>query len=168
LYLFVIDPGTRTGIAWGSVSLAGGSVRDALSECQVQSLTFEGDTIDQAMAIERQFYEFMYKDRDQPHKPIHVIVEDFILRKMTSDRELLDPVRVATAFLTILRSEYQSERYDVTYQQPSAMASITSDRLRLWNLWIRGSDPALEHQRDARRHFAAYVAGQVRVSSSTG
>jgi hypothetical protein len=43
----------------------------------------------------------------------------------------------------------------VTFQAPSdAMTFATSERLKRWGLWVKGK----EHERDAWRHLATFVA----------
>jgi hypothetical protein len=157
--VFAVDPGTRSGVAWGSVPTSG-TIKERLCAAEICSATFEGSPRQQAIHIEENLYNFL--DR---YGAVDLVIEDFILRKMTADRELLDPIRITSGLLALIdfQSEYNG-KIEIHFQQPSMMASITSDRLRLWNLWVRGSDPALEHH----RHLAAFVAEQVRVSSGTG
>jgi hypothetical protein len=155
--IFVIDPGTKTGVAWGSAGQVG-TVASRIAAGSVESRTIEGGFIQQTAQLTGLFDVYMRKA-----EKVHVVVEDFILRKMTSGRELLDPVRVASGFLAVLYDSF-APGFDVTWQQPSAaMTYATNNRLREWGLWIRGSDPALEHQRDARRHFCLYVADRARA-----
>lgn len=161
-YLFAVDPGTKTGVAWGSAGTSG-TVRQRLAMGEVKSLTIEGYFIEQVEQLTELFYLFA---KDLPR--VNVVVEDFILRKMTSDRELLDPVRVSSGFLAVCNDSF-SPHYNATWQQPSAaMTYATNDRLREWGLWIKGSDPALEHQRDARRHFCLFVADRARAEQRRG
>lgn len=155
--IFVVDPGTKTGVAWGSAGRLG-SVRERIAAGSVESCTIEGDFLDQTAWLIEIFDDWS----ERLERPIHVVIEDFILHKMTSDRELLDPVRVTSGFLAVMHDSFAPE-FDVTWQQPSAaMTYATNDRLREWGLWIRGSDRDLEHQRDARRHFCLYIAEQIR------
>jgi hypothetical protein len=161
IHIFVVDPGTKTGVAWGSAGRLG-TVRERIAAGSIESCTIEGDFIEQVEQLGDLYAQFI---TDKPRKHFHVVVEDFILHKMTSDRELLDPVRVASGFLAVLNFGF-APRFDLTWQQPSAaMTYATNNRLREWGLWIRGSNRDLEHQRDARRHFCLYVAERIRASA---
>lgn len=92
--------------------------------------------------------------------PLVVGVEDFILRRSERSRNLLSPVRVASAFQYTLWDRGRA----VVWQQPNEMAVVTAERLRLWKLWYRGfgtRDGA--HARDALAHCLVWLkkrAGQ--------
>ena len=81
-----------------------------------------------------------------------VIIEDFILRLGTKDRQLLAPVRLAAR----LEDRLYSSGFggEIVYQTPSdAKSIVTDDRLKHWGLWHVGSP----HIRDAWRHMIKYL-----------
>lgn len=76
-----------------------------------------------------------------------VVVESFILRKFSSDEDLLSPVRLTA------KLEYGLWLLDRTCfkQQPSeAKSTATDDRLKAWGLYR--SEGGEQHARDAVRH----------------
>lgn len=86
--------------------------------------------------------------------PVTVGIEDFILRRSERSRNLLSPVRVASAFQYTLWDRGRV----VVWQQPNEMAVVTAERLRLWKLWSRGfgtRDGA--HARDALAHCLVWL-----------
>jgi hypothetical protein len=81
-----------------------------------------------------------------------VVIEDFVLRQMRMDRELLSPVRVTSALGYLLWK--QGRDYHV--QQPAdAKKTCTDDRLKSWGMY----DPygSLRHARDADRHAILFL-----------
>ena len=83
-----------------------------------------------------------------------LIIEDFLLRKRTADRELLSPVRL-TAVL-----EWSVEdlglQMSLHRQQPSEAAAVaTDDRLKDWGLYKRAG--GMGHARDADRHSITFL-----------
>ena len=81
-----------------------------------------------------------------------VIIEDFILRLGTKDRQLLAPVRLAAR----LEDRLYSSGFggEIVYQTPSdAKSIVTDERLKHWGLWHVGSP----HIRDAWRHMIKYL-----------
>jgi hypothetical protein len=81
-----------------------------------------------------------------------LVIEDFILRERTKDRNLLAPVRLSAGLVQeVLRSQ---QLIGLTYQSASdAKSVVTDDRLRALGLWIRGQ----QHARDACRHLALFL-----------
>lgn len=156
--IFALDPGTKSGVACGIVG-SSGTVIERLTGAKIKSVTLEGDFVSQAREARRLFDRFYYgNDRDT-----FVVIEDFILREQSKDRELLDPIRVASAFLALIEGDVTLE--EIHWQQPSqAMTYATNERLRHWGMWLKGSDKDLEHQRDARRHLCLRVAEMIRTS----
>lgn len=79
-----------------------------------------------------------------------MVVEDFILRKMSKDRELLSPVRITAKVehsLWLRKSSY-------FLQAPSeAKTTATDERLKSWGL----HRPGEEHARDATRHAITFM-----------
>lgn len=81
-----------------------------------------------------------------------IVIEDFQLRTMRMDRELLSPVRVTAA---LGYSIWLSGR-DYHVQTPADAKRIcTDDRLKAWGMY----DPAgnLRHARDADRHAILFL-----------
>lgn len=79
-----------------------------------------------------------------------VVIEDFILRKMSKDEDLLAPVRlIAKIELLLWQEGIRSFR-----QQPSeAKTTATDERLKSWGLYVPGE----EHARDASRHSITWL-----------
>ena len=93
-----------------------------------------------------------------------VVIEDFVLRKYTKDRDLLAPVRITARIEQIveLLREYGYAKEDVAAgrvlpmfkQQPSlAMSTCTDERMRRWGLWT----PGKPHANDALRHAVTFL-----------
>lgn len=81
-----------------------------------------------------------------------VVIEDFNLRQMRMDRELLSPVRITAA---IGYAMWLAGR-DYHVQQPSDAKNVCSDeRLKQWRMY----DPngGLKHARDADRHAILFL-----------
>lgn len=81
-----------------------------------------------------------------------VLIERFILRKFSSDEELLSPVRL------ISKIEYGLWLLDQTFfqQQPSEAKSVATDqRLKDWGLYK--SEGGMQHARDADRHGITFL-----------
>lgn len=100
-----------------------------------------------------------------------VVCEDFVLRKFSSGRELLSPVRVTAKFALGLRMYFPNPRRAIIKQQPSlAMSTITDDRLRRMGLYTPLSGQ--EHARDAVKHNltwlkrAKQMAVQAKITAS--
>lgn len=81
-----------------------------------------------------------------------LVIEDFILRERTKDRNLLAPVRLSAGLVQeVLRSQ---RLIGLTYQSASdAKSCVTDERLRSLGLWIVGQ----QHARDACRHLALFL-----------
>jgi hypothetical protein len=83
-----------------------------------------------------------------------VVIEDFILRKQSMDRELLSPVRLTAALEWAI--DESGIPYHLDRQTPSeAKGGATDDRLRKWGLYKRAG--GLEHARDADRHSIVFL-----------
>lgn len=82
-----------------------------------------------------------------------VLIEDFILRVSSGDREVLSPVRITAKveFGLFLAGGIPSFR-----QMPSEAKSVATDeRLRSWGFYQRKG--GLEHARDADRHGLTWL-----------
>jgi hypothetical protein len=79
-----------------------------------------------------------------------VLIEDFVLRMMSPDRDLLSPVRITA------KVEHLLWQRELTFfkQMPSeAKTTATDDRLKSWKLY----KPGEEHGRDATRHAITFM-----------
>jgi hypothetical protein len=81
----------------------------------------------------------------------HVVIEDFLLRERTMERNLLSPVRFTAAFQVLL-CQHQW-RMKCVLQSPSDKSVINDDRLRKLGLWAVGQ----QHARDALRHMMLWL-----------
>lgn len=76
--------------------------------------------------------------------------EGFILRMLSTDPALLEPVR----FLAVLEDRLRGTGQGLEVQSPGdAKSTITDARLKLWGLYREGQ----EHGRDAQRHALLYL-----------
>jgi hypothetical protein len=81
-----------------------------------------------------------------------VVIEDFTLRTMRMDRELLSPVRVTAA---LGYNIWMSGR-DYHVQQPSDAKRVCTDaRLKAWGMYDSAGN--LRHARDADRHAILFL-----------
>lgn len=81
-----------------------------------------------------------------------VVIEDFVLRQMRMDRELLSPVRITSA---VGYAMWRKGR-DYHVQSPTdAKRVCTDERLKEWGMY----DPygGLRHARDADRHAILFL-----------
>lgn len=81
-----------------------------------------------------------------------LVIEDFVLRERTKQRNLLAPVRLTAA---VAQEVLLSDRLiGVTIQSPSdAKSVVTDERLKQLGLWQTGQ----VHARDACRHLALFL-----------
>jgi len=83
-----------------------------------------------------------------------IVIEDFILRKKSMDRELLSPVRLTAALEWAI--DASGFPYYIDRQAPSeAKSQITDERMKRWGLYKRAG--GMEHARDADRHSILYL-----------
>lgn len=110
--------------------------------------------VDQMVQLVREAWSFL---REGAGDLLAVVNEDFQLRQFSTDRNLLSPVRINSAFRYTMRGS----GVPCFLQQPSdALFSITDERLRLWNLWQEHpgkTKKELDHRRDAQRHGIFFV-----------
>lgn len=163
--VFVLDPGGSSGLAWGRVRDEGTvAERLAAREWAGSDTLVDPDWMTQARVISRQWANF----RAACHRaglPAYFVCEDFILTHLgSSERTGLYPVWIAAAVVGYrngMADAYELGGFgpaapvDTVWQQPSqAKTYATDDRLKRWGLWVKGR----EHERDAWRHFAYFVA----------
>lgn len=152
-----VDPGTGTGVAW-CVCDATGTITTRMGQppSPPQSACLRGSYVDQAdrlCAILRGFKNTANATQRRTKEDVSIIVaiEDFVLTRFkSSEREGLDPVRVTSAFITMMEERRLQRGVKIVYQSPSDSMIYTNDRLRHWGLWKVGAE---EHERDAMRHM---------------
>lgn len=87
-----------------------------------------------------------------------VVIEDFVLRKFSKDRDLLAPVRITARIEQVIETlrdcAPEKPKLPVFKQQPSlAMGVCTDVRMRRWGLWT----PGAPHANDALRHAVTFL-----------
>ena len=156
-----VDPGTHTGVARGLFDKSD-SVWDGISAGDWETYEVTGPPADQAWEIMGEFLDWR-KALCSGGTPVTtvLVVEDFVVRLgqgASSKRELLDPVRVASAMEALCITRSGLRWMTIEYQQPSEMVTYSSDRLRAHDLWIRGAG---DHRHDALKHmirrYAAWI-----------
>jgi hypothetical protein len=144
--IFAVDPGRTTGIAAAYVTLAGTLKETLLASKRKKSLEVEGDWDQQAKLIADLMNRFTYTanvEAGMSFQQIHFVFENFQLRTQNAD---LTPVWIAAGAVMAYGS-----LADIKWQEPShAKSFATNSRLKLWGLYVVGS----EHERDAWRHLA--------------
>lgn len=182
--ILTIDPGGKSGLAWGWFNLeadsVGSAIRRAKARGSFHSMELSGDPVSQGLVCAALYYEFVFKSHTEyglPYSDIHVVVEDFQLRQKHAE---LSPVEITAVFEACLRQEVDLDELRKTdhpektdhavkvrtisgscvsvepsRQQPSAaMTYATNQRLRDWGAWVVGS----EHARDAVRHLCVKLS----------
>lgn len=148
--VFAVDPGGTTGVAAAYIEPKV-TIKETLLSLPVRkSVEVEGDWIEQADQIATMMNEFVYNAHvgaGIPHKRIHFVFEDFVLRMPARTTNLTSVWVIACAV-----GRYgPMNGVDVAWQSAGDAKSFASDsRLKLWDLWVRGST----HERDAWRHVA--------------
>jgi hypothetical protein len=102
---------------------------------------------------ERRCVQMLLSDVLYPWYGAALVIEDFLLRKRSMDRELLSPVRLTAA----LEYAVEAEGLNMTLhrQQPAeAMTVATDERLKAWGLYKRAG--GMQHARDADRHAITF------------
>lgn len=168
--VFGVDPGVETGVAQGLFSdgVLLGPMKDIWAGGKVGTYTggpsrTAAEEADTAHGISFDIYCEWRLARGQ-HGPLEAVVaiEDFILRRLDSGRDLLAPVRI-TALLEA-RLEGMGVRV-VKYPASAAKGLITDARLRHWGGWIKGRP----HERDAARQLLMAVRQErARLRSTPG
>lgn len=124
--------GAARFVQWNSGQFRGGST---------------SKSVDRFLDIARLAYEQVAGDDDL----FSLVVENFTLRMLSMDPELLEPVR----FNAVLEDRLRGKPMVVEWQSPSdALSQIKDSQLGLWGLLTK-KDP--EHARDARRHGLLYL-----------
>lgn len=161
LLLIGFDPGVGTGwaalrldlgllVAEGFSALAlrsgGGRETDLLAWDTGTFRGGDGACAEQMLGLVRGVWEEGDFASGEDSDVMGIAQEDFILRMLSSDRDLLSPVRINAVFDHIARPVPVPRRK----QQPAdAKRVVTDDRLRRMNMWRPGWE---EHEKDALRH----------------
>lgn len=161
LLVVAFDPGVHTGwaalrldfeklvrVGFAELVLASGAGRDPdlLAWDTGQFVGSDGHIADQMMGLCRGVWEEGVFDLGPSSDVMAVAQEDFILQMLSSDRDLLSPVRVNAVFDYAARPMPVPRRK----QLPSdAKRVVTDDRLRYLHLVRAGMTP---HEKDAMRH----------------
>lgn len=160
IYICSVDPGTTSGVARGAFGIALKDVTawEALAAGKWESWEVEGSPAEQAWEIMDEYADWL-ADVQRSWTPGARVVplltcESFVVRLgrgASSQSNLLDPVRVASAMEALSWTRAGSRWAHINYQSPSdAKNYATNERLRAAGLWVKGS----EHRRDAMRHLA--------------
>lgn len=161
LLIIGFDPGVTTGwaalrldlgmlVAEGFSALAlrsgGGRETDLLAWDTGTFRGGDGACAEQMLGLVRGVWEEGEFAAGPDSDVMGIAQEDFILRMLSSDRDLLSPVRINAVFDHIARPVPVPRRK----QQPSDAKNVVSDdRLRRMNL---GRPGWTEHEKDALRH----------------
>ena len=157
--VMAVDPGGTTGVAAAFVRPRA-TVKETLLDIPVRkSVEVKGDWLSQAREIAGLMNDFVYNAHEVAEIPlarIHFVFEDFVLR-MPARTTNLTSVWVMAATVGIANG-LLSSGVKLAYQQPSVgKGYATNPRLKLWGLYVVGS----EHERDAWRHVAYRVANEI-------
>lgn len=153
----VVDPGTDTGVVF--VDLSKARYRKMAGHHGLAAGMEAGDVVAEEYDTARWWEPGMVDDVERFMRSgsggwtkVPLVVEDFILRTQDKRKTTLDPIRVTSALVAVLRD--RGWRGKLVLQQPSdAKTTVTDERLRAWKLWIVGS----AHKRDAMRHAVLYL-----------
>lgn len=161
LLLVAFDPGVHTGwaalrldlellvqVGFAELALASGGGRDPEVLAWDTGVFVGGDgaCAEQMLGLVRGVWEEGQFDLGPSSDVMGIAQEDFILQMLSSDRDLLSPVRINAVFDHIARPVPVPRRK----QMPSdAKRVVTDDRLRKMNLVRPGMST---HERDAVRH----------------
>lgn len=146
--LLAYDPGGTTG--WAKVSL---SANCLLHGSILTGMEFEVGQIPGIDAAQGRQIRLQLALWSGP-----VVIEDFVLRKFSKDRDLLAPVRITARIEqtveTLREHAPEKPRLPVFKQQPSLAMSVCTDaRMRSWGIWT----PGAPHANDALRHAVTFL-----------
>lgn len=180
-FIFAVDPGITTGLAYGIVDrFPGATASDLIAEygndVTVEEV-YEKDEVKAGIEICTLFLakraEMMATTRPRC-AGVHLVIEDFQIRPggmPSSKRSTLAPVRVTAAIEAMLlmkRIPMKDGYTRLSFQQPSSsMKYATNARIKKeWEIW----QPTVgkEHGRDALRHWCAKVASMITMLSAPG
>lgn len=153
LVVCAFDPGIRTGWAWydvDRVDMCSLGTRGGLKSSDAEWGVFDTSKgeryhVDQMVAVTRACWA--WAKVDESCDTFIVAIEDFILQMLSSDRELLAPVRLTARYLD--RMETSGLAIWTRHTASEAKRTVTDERLRIWNQYDKSSG---DHARDAQRH----------------
>lgn len=168
-FIFAVDPGITTGIAYGIVDHVSNATVADLIAVNAEGVTVEQlwdrDEIASGIQIATLFMakrkEYLAMSRPRCGS-VHLVIEDFILRSkvVSTKKEVLSPVRVTSAIETMLilkKIPLNGQTVYTKRQAADAKNYATNDRIRNeWDCW--SVTKGKEHGRDAFRHWCAQVA----------
>jgi hypothetical protein len=167
LAILAIDPGETSGVAAAYVpkletlkeSLLAADYKKAVEVRGINPNddvpTFEEDWIIHGRRLTNIMRHFEFTaliENEIPMNNIHIVVEDFILRRKRQGGATgnLTSCWVAAAAVSNFKNGNVSSP-EIHWQQASlAKGKATNDRLKLWGLY----EPGSEHLKDAWRHLA--------------
>jgi len=144
------DPGGTSGVCAGAIP----------EETMFGDAPYQGIEIllydqydDEAEGIHAwKIVEVVYQFCNQTDYPIPLVCEQFSLRKFIRGPDILSPERING----LIREEIRKASIPIPlfYQMPAhAKEAVTNQRLKAWDLYIRGK----EHARDAERHMIHFI-----------
>lgn len=160
LCVLAVDPGVKTGVAWCRV---GGAVLDAVGVASVVKARLlakrggggewvggcgevDARRLGETWAVHRLMTAVLNV------KPDVVVIEDFVLRSPSMNRDLLAPVRMTAMLLYGLSMAWPVAQV-VLQGASAAKTTCTDSRMRAWGLWQVGKP----HATDALRHLVLYL-----------
>lgn len=166
--IFAVDPGGSTGLAWGIFNPKaeiGDSLRGRL---YAGSATVSGEIPNQIRAVAKRwhyFYRSCVKEHFMAPEDVWYVVENFIY---DGGSYAGDSAKVSTALIWGVEG-YRMGRADewssrrgrreiimpqmVLQSAGDAKGFATSNRIKEWELWVKGRD----HERSAWQHVAFFL-----------
>jgi hypothetical protein len=178
--VFCCDPGGHSGVAWAILNPSVDTERALRERQNAGSTTVNGDARTQVNEIAQLWQSFFRACVRSCLDPgdIYPVFEDFIYNPSTSYGG--ESAKISTQIIWA----FEGFRLGTQYQwqvdhpgrkrifrpslvlQPAGQASTyaTNDRLKMWDLWVKGR----EHERSAFRHMALFLKGyQISLRSRT-
>jgi hypothetical protein len=157
--VLALDPGGTTGVAAGYFKLRPTRRETLETMVNLKSGEVKGDWLEQARRLAKIMSMFVFTanvENEIPLPNIHIVLEDFVLRRRESGGATgnLTSCWVAAGAVAIFHTVGMDDEvggvHAVEWQQAGQAKSLASnDRLKSYGLWIVGS----EHKRDAVRHL---------------
>jgi hypothetical protein len=144
LNLAAVDPGGRTGLACACIApgrlLPHDAVREAIVQRRGMVLQVEGDFNEQVVEIKEHLDERVLKSgygRQRAYEVRNVLaIEGFSLWDAHMRDSALFPVRIAAKLEFYLWLE--DSPWEIVWQQPSDMRTVSDNALRSWAMWMKG------------------------------
>lgn len=153
IIICAFDPGGTTGWAWYDIDredMCNLGTREGLRSASTSWGQFgqgapERHSVDKMVEMTRLCWDWAQPNEEED--TFVVTIEDFILRELNADRELLSPVRLTARYLD--RMETGPVRIWTRTSANEAKNTCSDERLRIWNQYDSASG---KHARDAQRH----------------